>query len=177
MTIDAEYLRLRSRPWGTCWEWTLGYTGSGIPRAPRDGGRALTVRTLIARDVAKVEIPEGWVAATSCRNRKCVNPSHLEVMPRAKLLERSRKNTNEKLRHAKIAAARRGNGKLTPEAVADIKTQREPAATYAERYGVHVSMVHKIWNGNAWADILPSSNPFAGLFTGLAANDSKRRAA
>jgi len=176
MTITEDYLRLRSVECGDCWIWSQSYTSSGIPLvSKKDGG--VPVRRLIARDILKKDMPPGSVAASSCHERKCVNPEHTLVLTRAKLLVRSRANTNQAIRNAKIAQAKRKRAKLTPEAVADIKSRQETSLVYAARYGVHHTMVSKIWCGGAWKEIATPQNPFAGMFTSLAANDAGKKRA
>lgn len=78
-TCDADHAELiaqRVTLNGDCWEWLL--------RLDRDGyGRAVHLkRTWQAHRFAYVslvgEIPDGLVFDHLCRNRRCVNPDHLE---------------------------------------------------------------------------------------------------
>lgn len=171
--IDEQFLRLRSVECGECWEWTHSYTSSGIPLLSRaDGGKMVRAQAVI--DILGRTMPKGMIAASRCRNRRCVRPDHIEVISRAKLLERSRENTNEALRHAKIAKARRAQSKVLTEEVARlIASSDETLGVLAKRHNIHPTMAQKIKSGKAWAPV----SPFAGLFTGLvAANEGRKRA-
>src|SRR5688500_4710689 len=61
-----------------CWEWAGSLNGGGYGRAYVDGKRVLAHR--IAYCLKFGEIPHGKVLDHLCRNRKCVNPSHLEAV-------------------------------------------------------------------------------------------------
>ena len=74
--------RLEERFWGkviktdTCWEWTdyTGYNGYGKLRVQGQMRKAHR----LAYEFCIGPIPEGLTLDHLCRNRKCVNPSHLE---------------------------------------------------------------------------------------------------
>lgn len=175
-TINEQYLRLRTVECGECWEWLQSYTTSGIPLLPRMGGCApKTVRSKVATDILKRKLPKGTFASNKCENRRCVRPSHVQIISRAQMLERSRRNTNEALRRAKITASRRASSAVMDEQTASaIAASDETLEVLAKRHNIHRSMVQKIKTGKAWAP----QGPLMGMFSALmAANDSNRRRA
>lgn len=175
-TINEQYLRLRTVECGECWEWQQSYTSSGVPLLPRMGGqRGKTVRMKVATDILNRKVPKGAIASTKCENRRCVRPSHVQVIPRAKMLERSRRNTNESLRRAKITATHRAQSEvLSEELAAEIRGAAEKLGDLARRHGISIAMASKIKRGEAWAPISPFGAMFSGL---LASNDGSRRRA
>lgn len=176
VTIDEKYLRLRTLECGDCWEWLQSYTSSGIPLMPRTGnGAAKTVRSKVATDILKRKLPKGTLASNKCENKRCVRPSHVQLISRAQMLERSRRNTNEALRRAKITASRRASSTVMDEQTAStIAASDETLEVLAKRHNIHPSMVQKIKTGKAWAPQSSSIGMFSAL---IAANDHGRKRA
>lgn len=81
-------------------------------------------------------IPPGMEPDHLCRNRRCVNPAHLEPVTKA---ENLRRGSNAKLTHADIAEIHR----LYPTL-----KQRE----IAELFGVGAPTISKIIRGHRWAE-------------------------
>ena len=74
--IDRFWGQVAFRQWG-CWEWRgalakKGYAHFWLVNSPRIGHR-------ISYQITRGPIPDGLTIAHLCRNKKCVNPSHLEV--------------------------------------------------------------------------------------------------
>lgn len=67
----------------TCWDWngTLTPSGYGVVHTKHRGGVKGAHR--IAFELMRGPIPAGMVLDHLCRNRRCVNPQHLEVVSRA----------------------------------------------------------------------------------------------
>ena len=73
---------------GGCWEFTgcLNSKGYGCTAAGRKGKTVLTHRlAVIVRDGS---IPQGMTVDHLCRNRRCCNPAHLEVVTNAENIRR-----------------------------------------------------------------------------------------
>lgn len=64
-----------------CWEWPSTYQSSGYGRV-KIGGRGTVAHLAVYREVVGA-VPAGLQLDHLCRNRRCVNPAHLEpVTPR-----------------------------------------------------------------------------------------------
>ncbi len=61
-----------------CWPWLAGLVGSGYGTV---GNKGLAHR--VAYEMIVGPIPEGLTIDHLCRNRRCVNPLHMEVVTRA----------------------------------------------------------------------------------------------
>jgi hypothetical protein len=81
--------RLDERFWGKvnffgadgCWDWAGYVTPQGYGSIYRGGGiRRPQQAHRVAYELLIGEIPEGLVLDHLCRNRKCVNPLHVEVV-------------------------------------------------------------------------------------------------
>lgn len=63
---------------GECWNWTARLTTSGYGHFYIDGGKKHAHR--VSYEMERGPIPDGMQIDHLCRNRKCVRPSHLEVV-------------------------------------------------------------------------------------------------
>lgn len=64
------------RPEGDCWVWTASTRNGGYGQFRIDG--RVKVAHRLAFEELRDEIPGGLVLDHLCRNRKCVNPDHLD---------------------------------------------------------------------------------------------------
>lgn len=63
-----------------CWEWTGPCNESGYGFLSRDGKTGKAHR--IAYELWRRPVPKGMDLDHLCRNRKCINPDHLEIVSR-----------------------------------------------------------------------------------------------
>lgn len=79
---DAELARFMAKvtidPATGCWAWTAARGSNGYGKFGLDG--TLRQAHRVAYTTFKGSIPAGLVLDHTCRNRACVNPSHLEPM-------------------------------------------------------------------------------------------------
>jgi hypothetical protein len=117
-----------------CWLWPH-HTSNGYGRIKRNGKSLLVHRVIYARKHGS--IPQGMDLDHVCRNRRCVNPDHLEPVPRA------------------VNCQRGANAKLTPSDVAEIRALRgsETQEAIAERFGVTVFNIRAIHGNLTWKNL------------------------
>lgn len=80
LKADAFWRRVVTGP--GCWEWQGAVSHHGYGRfAPRANGAATRIYAhRFSLLLAGVQVPDGMVVDHLCRNRRCVNPDHLEVV-------------------------------------------------------------------------------------------------
>ncbi len=78
--------KVRVIPCGGCWEWTASLNDSGYGQINVGGRPARAHR--VAYEFVVGPIPDGLVIDHLCRNRTCVNPSHMEVVTRGENVRR-----------------------------------------------------------------------------------------
>ena len=64
-----------------CWEWRGGLATNGYGRFNLGNGKSAPAHR-ITYNLFKGDIPEGLEPDHLCRNRKCVNPDHIEAVTR-----------------------------------------------------------------------------------------------
>jgi hypothetical protein len=78
--IERFWDKVETRPSG-CWEWTAYITSEGYGQFyPKHGNPILAHR--FSYETNKGKIPKVKEIDHLCRNRKCVNPEHLECVTR-----------------------------------------------------------------------------------------------
>lgn len=66
-----------------CWDWTGTLSWNGYARVNRDGRLQWAHRLYYQDKYGQGSIPQGMDLDHLCRNTKCVNPDHLEVVTKA----------------------------------------------------------------------------------------------
>lgn len=142
--------------------WTAGiHKGYGRFKMPPE---------IIAHRVSYIlhvgPIPDGMVVRHRCDNAACVNPRHLDVGTQADNIE----DKVSKDRQAKGETD--GNARLLEcqvRAILALVAAGHSPADLATQYGVHVTTIHRICAGIAWAHVT------GGVRTTIAAEPRKRR--
>lgn len=133
--IKGHNARLSSSPYLVdeatgCWEWQRALS-NGYGHLSVEGRHALAHRWMYEQKVGP--IPAGLHLDHLCRNKRCVNPDHLDPVT---LAENSRRGNAARLSAKDAEAIRAATG-----------LQRDIAA----QYGVHQSVISKIKSGTRWA--------------------------
>jgi hypothetical protein len=76
--ITRFWLKVDRRGTVGCWDWLGTILGNGYGQFGTKGRRFLAHR--FAYELAVGPIPDGLVIDHLCRNRRCVNPAHLEAV-------------------------------------------------------------------------------------------------
>jgi hypothetical protein len=164
--MDGAYLmdkiRSRSIECGDCLLWQ----GAGADKTPcmrLPGERSLvSVRRVVLEIAGKWRA--GMLATNTCGTAACVGEDHAIGVTRKALVKRAVERTayhKRPTRNAKISAIARASGRLSPEAVADIRASDLPTRALAERHGVSQSTVWELVSGKTYRDYNP--NVFSGL--------------
>ena len=97
-TINRILKRVEISPWSQCWLWNGG-TKDGyaqvVTKSPETGRKVVRRGHRLIYEHLVGPVPDGLDLDHLCRNRECVNPAHLEPVPRGENV----------LRGATIAAA------------------------------------------------------------------------
>lgn len=155
---------------GDCLEWQGYVTKHGEPVTSEK-----KIRRLVWEQT-EGPIPDGMVVTygNSCTSSRCL--CHLRLVTKRQIAQRTGKQGgfSSPERAAAITIGRRKQSKYPQELVEQIRYSSLLPADAAKEFGVSRSYVYKVRANEARRDL---TNPFAGLFTGLAANDSGRKRA
>jgi hypothetical protein len=81
MNERARFERKLSVQTNGCWNWTGAISGTGYGNFSRNGRKAILAHRF-SYEISKGKIPDGLQIDHLCRNRRCVNPEHLEAVTR-----------------------------------------------------------------------------------------------
>jgi hypothetical protein len=164
--MDGAYLmdKIRSRciECGDCLLWQ----GAGADKTPcmrLPGQRALVSVRRVVLQIAGTWKP-GQLATNTCGTSACVGVEHAIGVTRKALVKQAVARTayhKRPTRNAKISAIARAGGRLSPEAVEDIRASDLSTRALAARHGVAQSTVWELVSGKTYRDYAPS--PFSGL--------------
>lgn len=122
-----------------CWIWLGSLSDDGYPASVRVRRKTYRAHILYYRLIIG-DIPTGASLDHTCRNRKCVNPSHLEPVTHT---ENVRRGLATKLNIASVRKIRSLH-----------KEGRGGYRTIAKQFGITGPQVYKIVRGISWADHL-----------------------
>lgn len=117
--------------WPDCIEWSGFISNKGYGVSTEILGERFAHR--ISYILTFGLIPSGLEPDHLCRNRKCINPYHLELVTR------------------KVNARRGAKAKLTEALASEIRISVESERVIAIRLGVHRSTINAVRSGRTWA--------------------------
>jgi hypothetical protein len=78
LAVGNNYLKKIIKHSDGCWDWVGAITaGYGTIRVE---GKHVPTHRFVYEKLKKVKIPSGYVIDHLCKNTRCVNPDHLEVV-------------------------------------------------------------------------------------------------
>lgn len=161
---------------GDCLLWTSSEI-NGFPRfTVRDERGARTIQPRrVMWEQAKGPIPKGLVVTVTCGNSMCLNHQHMELITKGEVISRTAKKPDVNRRRHLAGLVRRKDSNMTLELARYIRSSSATGADLSRELGIPPTTISAIRLNKRWREVI--GNPFAALFTGLAANDSKGRRA
>lgn len=132
--IQTEYVTT------PCWEWTGCLDSGGYGQFSWNGKKVLVHRFSYELSMG-FTIPTGLEIDHLCKTRKCVNPSHLEVVTKTENL--SRGNGAHKNQNTGTTICRRGH-KFTPENTVLYHGSGKRACRICKNHGARMRRLSKI---------------------------------
>lgn len=160
---------------GDCWIWSGATNPSGVP-VIRSGRSNHSTRRLVFVTTTGAELTPRDHVRAKCGDRLCVCPDHAfvqDVADARKAQGKAGQYSTVTMRISRAQTARK-RAKLTHADHEAIRASSAKQDDLAAEYGVHRSYISAIQRGEV---SFAYPNPFAGLFTSMAANDSTRRRA
>jgi len=157
-----DWVRDRSIEVGECWEWQGYFTAHGNTPVSKIKGKHIKVRRALAIALGLLDGRSKKVTGTRCRNWRCVNPDHLQVITRQVAAKRAAENrTGGKLMLSRKAADQgRKRAKLTIDQVREIRASDLTCRQLGIQYGVSFQHIAEIKSGRIWKE-------YGGVFANL----------
>lgn len=137
---------------GGCLVWGKARNGSGYGLVTLPGGGQMVAHRAMY-EVAIGPVPDGLELDHLCRNKSCVNPSHLEPVTRAENVRRGWHDRRARGNVTRMTGTANPASKLTDEQVAQIRARigTDPQWRIGREFGVSQMTVSRIARGEAYA--------------------------
>jgi hypothetical protein len=158
-----EDLRLRCRivEGDDCWHWAGAFdTKKNLPKLwfPLFGTTTTPGPVIAFLKTGCRPKKSRWLSR--CGSGDCVNPDHWAVSSHAEACRR-RPRKNTAVGDYRATLARRARAKLDDASAADIRAREHGAQHYADKYGVGLNTVYRVWKGQMWK---PMASPVNSVF-------------
>lgn len=173
---DLSYLRLRATECGDCLEWRATVSKEGYPiinlRVPQPGQAAKVQKQYYVRHLVywlkhgrPVPLDRRFSLVTTCRNKLCIAPDHVERWSKTRINKQSRAKGawQSTAFAAKVAITLRRKSRLSDESVARIRTHEGALRELADELQISLAYAYMIRRGKCRRDY---SNPFSQLLAG-----------
>ncbi len=162
MNAFVSWVRDRSVEVGECWEWQCYFTPHGNTPVSKRKDKHISIRRVMAIELGLIDKRSRKVTGVRCRNWRCVNPEHLQVITRQVAAKRALENRTggTVIARRKAAGQRRKRAKLTIDQVRAIRASDAKGSQLAIEYGVSQSAISLIKQGRIWKD-------YGGVFSNL----------
>ena len=162
MSTFIDWVRDRSIEVGDCWEWQGYFTPHGKTPVSKGKGKLIIVRRVMAIELGLLHTSSKKVTGMRCRNWRCVNPEHLQVMTRQVFIKRALENRagGKFMAKRKACEQRRKRAKLTIDQVRAIRASDAKGSKLAIDYGVSEATISLIKRGRIWKE-------YGGVFANL----------
>ena len=155
INITLDHLRSYCDTSTGCWIWGGATNQIGYPII-KNGKRGCLLARREAARLAGMVLQGKEPVTTTCGNRLCLNPEHLQKSTTQAIAKAAalRGAYSTKARAQAIAERRRARpvAKLTMEQAREIRASADSGPVLAERYGVNRSLINGIKRGEAWID-------------------------
>lgn len=171
-----ETIAERSVKSGRCLIWqgaTMGGDQFEVP-AIKDQGKTVPLRTYIFTELLGQTVPDGKVVSFRCRNRLCVEATHIKAMTRHQVTRHAVELTGYNKSAgwlAKCTAAGRKHSGIDPDLIERVRQAEGSNRQVARELNLSRHFVDGIRCGRTWVQ----ANPFTGLGARQAANDPSER--
>lgn len=166
-TIEDIRKRCHIEPGDDCWHWKGAFESrKNLPKLwfPLFGATTTPGPVIAYLKTGKRPKRARWVPV--CSSEDCLNPDHWKASTHSEVCRR-RPRKNAVMGDYRATVARRARAKLDDAAVADIRTREQKGQHYADKYGVGITTVYRIWSGEMWK---PLGAPVASSIFNLAAS-------
>jgi hypothetical protein len=133
----------------TCWLWIGSLMPTGYGHFTFQGKPWIASRLMYVHCYG--EIPEGYDVAHApiiCHNPSCINPDHLEAVPKkVNMSHKVLDGTDQR-------GEKNGTAKLTTEQILEIRRRsNETQSSLAKEFGVNTQQIGRIIHKKTWAHI------------------------
>lgn len=137
----------------SCWLWQ-GRMSAGIPVGHVQSLHSFSLRRRMWELVNGPTATSELVRMTKCECENCLNPAHMKLITRGKLLRENAGKEDRLVKSARAhrAAVERGHAKATMEVARQIRLMPGTAREAAEKFGLSESSVNSIRRGASWRD-------------------------
>jgi hypothetical protein len=151
LNIDSNLIERFSKKFTIgegCWNWITESDYEGYPKFNLGEGKKLDAHK-VSYQIFKGDIPDSMRVMHLCSNKKCMNPSHLQLATRSEIQKQT-------IRKGKTTVPRPPQTKLNEDKVrvikAELRAGRTPASL-AKEYGVCKKTIGDIANNVSWKNI------------------------